>query len=118
MPEGEFDNFHQQELEKMQKGELPGMLDVASFDGRWAQVRGGGGYVQFLDTGEHQEMDWSAWELKEKLDMSIENLRAIQPGSISDSELAFVYYGPEQQEQPELKQEVKVFGKFISKRHD
>ena len=118
MPEGEVDEFYQRELGKMQKGELPGLLDVASFDGRWAQVRGGGGYVQFLDTGENREIDWGQWELAEKIGVSIQNLNALQSGNLSQAELARVHYRPEQQEQPDLRQEVKVFGKFISKKHD
>jgi len=105
----------------------PALLDVVLLDDMWAQVMPSRDQVKFLGDladghDEAVDVDWDKMDFEpyfsnEKTDISegcVQDL--LRNKEISDEEYWAVRWGPEQEENPHLRQLVKVFGKYYSKK--
>jgi hypothetical protein len=95
---------------------VPALLDVVKLDGRWAQVRGGGGAILFLDNGEARPIEWGNYRMVRSFGASqaIDFVQE-QGERFTDEEIERVHWGPEEERHPELKKQVRVFGEYVSK---
>lgn len=91
----------------------PELLDIIKIDGRWAQVRGGRSYIKYLDDGSTVPIDWDDFKLIERIHGAVKFIKN-QEG-FSKEEIANIHWGPEQEQNPALKEEATVFGKFEKK---
>ena len=92
----------------------PNLLDVVKIDGRWAQVKGAGNYVTHLDDNSWVAIKWDDFKLtKDWKGLSV----IVVKGStdFTEKELKRIHWGPEQEQHPELREAVSVFGEFEKK---
>ncbi len=94
----------------------PSVLDIIKVDGRWAQVYSGPGRTQigYLDDGSKETVDLSDYELVRHTDSHV-RLQQMQGERFTDEEIARIRWGSEQDEHPDLKYEVHVFGEYAKR---
>ena len=94
----------------------PSILDVIKINGRWAQMHSEN-LLRFLDDLSWARVDLGGSFVLEKSHKSapVVDLRK-QGVYFSPEELEHIRWGPEQAENPYLKQEVRVFGEYRAKR--
>ncbi|HTY39658.1 MAG TPA: hypothetical protein VMC43_01020 [Candidatus Paceibacterota bacterium] len=93
--------------------EHPGLLDVVQLDGRWAQVRGGGGLVSYLDTNEVVPINWSQFEMTEPIHRDVNNLDTT-PFSMSEKERGHLHFAAGENTLKNIGT-ITVFGAYRSK---
>lgn len=94
-----------------EKTPRPNLLDVAKVDGRWVQVGGGGNLIVYLDDGKVDQINWNDFVLKK--DWGGRAVKYIkEAANISVEEISQIHWGPEEEEHPYLKEQVRVFGEF------
>lgn len=92
----------------------PNTLDIVKINGRWAQTNGN--MVKYLDDGCEVSIDWSSFNFVKDWAGHTVGLLMEQGQSFTPNEVAMVHWGPEQEEYPDLKKEVSVFGEYTSKK--
>ncbi len=94
----------------------PKALDIVRLDGRWVQVLAGNeevGTVRFLDDGTvDQELDWTAYRLVAPLDTHLRLLADRFGESLTDEERQRLHYGPEQHDDPDVIDDMHIFGVY------
>jgi hypothetical protein len=94
----------------------PQVLDIIKIDGRWAQSIIGGRTIIFLDDGASQEIVWDDYLMVGSYGSHSLAQILTQPNeSISSKETERINWGPEQELDPSLKLQVRVFGKYEKK---
>lgn len=104
------------ELKEYEPTARPELLDVVKIDGRWAQVKAGGDHVTYLDDGTTELKNWD--EYKVTTDFMSRSIALLEKQGLidfTDQELANVHWGSEQELNPELKKQVRVFAEYIKK---
>lgn len=98
------------------QGEGPRGLDVIRLDGRWAQVVSGAeptATVRYLDDGSvEQSLDLSAFDLVRTLQTHVGMLEQQPGGGLSDEERARLHFGPEQRANPDVVNDIRVYGEY------
>ena len=105
----------------------PALLDVVQIDGMWAQVLPSREQIKFLgDLAEGtdeavdinwDEMDFEPYFSNDTTDVSGGSvLDLLKNQEITNEEYWAVRWGPEQEQHPQLRQQVHVFGKYFSKK--
>lgn len=91
----------------------PATLDIIKLDDRWAQTDNftHAGLIKWLDSGIVETVDPEAYELNELYEVPLAELA----DSFTSSEIENVRWGPEQDAHHNLKQEVRVFGRYVKK---
>jgi len=102
----------------------PSLLDIVAIDGRLAQVDPGERSILFLDDKARlgrnlqlhnmHEIDWGDYDFIEGSSGFVSFLR--DKGEISSDEYMAVRWGPEQEENPHLRDFVRFFGRYESKK--
>jgi hypothetical protein len=102
-----------QEAQPMPK---PAILDVVKIDGRWAQIRHGGNVVNFLDDNSAEPIDWNEYRLSKSYDnLSVKAIMQVYGEKFTEDEIKNIHWGSEQNQNPELRQEVTAFGEYVKK---
>lgn len=109
---------------------MPSTLDVIRVDSRWAQVVASGvpgiqpGLIRYLDDNSRTYIDWKEYAYEPlgafpAIGIGTSNVgNMIEKGLMKPDEYENVYWGrPQQDEHPELKSYVAVFGKYTKKQH-
>ena len=101
------------------EGQLPELLDIVKIDGKWAQVKSGGGetsLVLFLEDNQGADINWSEYQLTRTFNsLPVGTVEQVFGEKFSEEELDNVRWGPEQEQTPALKKQVRVFGEFVKK---
>jgi hypothetical protein len=90
----------------------PKLLDVIRIDSRWAQVIGGGRHIKYLENQTIEEIDWRNYKMTRRFNCSVGLLEAVHGITPSPLEIVNVHWGSEQEEHPELKEDVSAFGEY------
>ncbi len=88
----------------------PNLLDIVMINGRWAQVIFHGNLVRYLDDKKRERIDWEDFILKEKINFCVRIARDERGYTFTAQEMQNMHWGPEDQESPELKDEINVYG--------
>jgi len=97
----------------------PSLLDVVMVDGRWAQVVPGSDSIAFLDekVGKKysvaHEINWDDYDFIPLDERFVGDL--VDNSKMTDVEYSKIAWGSEQDEHPELKECVTVFGEYKKK---
>jgi len=99
--------------------ELPDVLDVVLIDGRWGQIKTGNDPKQretilWLDDQEPrvEEIDFNKYKLTQRINSHVDMMK----GRFTPDQLQRIHWGPEEEEYPELRLQVTVFGEYSRKR--
>lgn len=94
----------------------PGGLDIVKLDGRWAQVysTGGRSAVKYLDDGSNADILWSDYRMTRRTESHVRLLNQRNEG-LTDEEMSRLRWGSEQEADPDIVQEIHVFGEFEKK---
>ena len=110
MPEKEG-SFNNQESEEQTP--RPHLLDGVKSDGRWAQVIWDGDYIRYLDDESEvpTKINWDDFRLtRDWKEIPVWEVK--KSASFTQAELERIHWGPEQDQNPQLREEVDVFGEF------
>lgn len=92
----------------------PHLLDIVKIDGRWAQVILGGRHIRYLDDESEVSINWDDFLLtKDWKGWPVGDVK--KSASFTEEELKHIHWGPEQEQHPYLREEVRVFGEFERK---
>ncbi len=111
----------QQIEQKESQTPRPSLLDVVKVDGRWAQVVPGLDSIAFLDekTGDKfqviHKINWDDYEFERLNDRYVSDL--MEQSKMTKDEYEKIHWGHEQQEHPEAKGYVVVFGEYRKKKN-
>ncbi len=100
----------------------PNTLDIIKVDGRWAQIFVGGDAIdlpkpmKYLDNGEDSEITFNDYEFtKDWKSLPVALLKSKFGETFNDEEITRIHWGSEQENNPELKEFVSVFGEYTKK---
>ncbi|NMC51703.1 hypothetical protein GYA54_03180 [Candidatus Kuenenbacteria bacterium] len=97
----------------------PDPLDIIKINGRWAQVFGAGSpdeIIRYLDGDEeYSRIYFNKLELLNKWETGAINLKAIYGVELPEEIVAKAKGGYEEEEDPELKVHITVFGEYVDK---
>lgn len=92
----------------------PAILDIAQVDGRWVQIIGAEWDIRYLDTGEDTTIQWDDYTLIKAFDgKPVYEVK--RTNVFTEIELDRIHWGPEQNTNPELKEQVCVFASYKKK---
>jgi len=103
-----------EKIESIERTPRPNLLDVVKIDGRWAQAVMDGNWIKYLDDQSQVKINWDEFRRTknwEELPVSMVKKSA----SFTPEELGRIHWGPEQEEYPYLREQVRVFGEFEKK---
>lgn len=90
----------------------PEPLDLVRIDGRWAQVKGGGGAITFLDSGEDREIDWDQYRLSKSFNRgALGTVIALQPDFLTEDEIDRIHWAGDDTN-PDFKLMAPVWGEY------
>jgi hypothetical protein len=93
----------------------PNLLDIVMIDGRWAQVIFTGNVIKYLDDNQNESIDWDDYILRTKINSCVRIARDERGHTFTAQEMRNMHWGPEDQESPELKDEINVYGIYEKK---
>jgi len=92
----------------------PNMLDIVKIDGKWAQVVSSDKVKYLSDRNSVAEVDWDKYTYQRDFNF-LTAVDLVDRSEISDSEFMVIYWGTEQEKNPDIRRNVTVFGIFTKK---
>jgi hypothetical protein len=90
----------------------PEPMDLVKLDGRWAQAKGGGAVISFLDNGEVIEIDWNQYNLIKFYGRKpLARILEANPEWFTEEEVEAVHWAGDDAN-PEFKKMAPVFGEY------
>ncbi len=98
----------------------PNLLDIVKIDDRWAQVKGAGNVITYLDNESYTLINWDEYTYKafdKYNELGSNNIWVSDIGEdqITYNEYMVIRWGPEQKDNPNLRENVTVFGIYTKK---